>query len=53
MLKEILLNTPASSPILETPRMTPSAKPTPSEVSTRSLRGRKKVKRDRTKLYKK
>ncbi|CAF4819668.1 unnamed protein product [Pieris macdunnoughi] len=41
----LLLNTPGPSSLPEILRMTPSATLTPSEVSTRSLRERKKVKR--------
>ena len=50
MLENVLLNTPASSPIPVDPQMRLySATPTNSEVS--STRGRKRMKRDRTKLY--
>ncbi|CAG5042661.1 unnamed protein product [Parnassius apollo] len=50
MLENVLLATPALSPIPENPQIRPhSAKPTLSEAS--SARGRKKVKRDRSKMY--
>lgn len=50
MLENVLLNTPAPSPTPEDLQMRHQT-PTPSEVSTTTSRGRKKVKRDRTKLY--
>ncbi|CAG4931254.1 unnamed protein product [Parnassius apollo] len=51
MLENVLLDTPALSPIPENPQIRPhSATPTLSEAS--SARGRKKVKRDRSKMYK-
>ncbi|CAG5023372.1 unnamed protein product [Parnassius apollo] len=50
MLENVLLDTPALSPIPENPQIRPhSATPTLSEAS--SARGRKKVKRDRSKMY--
>lgn len=50
MLENVLLNTPTASPLPVDPQMRPySATPTNPEVS--SSRGRKRVKRDRTKLY--
>nr|XP_053613252.1 uncharacterized protein LOC128676866 [Plodia interpunctella] len=42
ILEEVLLNTPAPSPIPESPRVTPCATPTLSEVSMRSSSGKKK-----------
>ncbi|CAG5000387.1 unnamed protein product [Parnassius apollo] len=50
MLENVPLDTPALSPIPENPQIRPhSATPTLSEAS--SARGRKKVKRDRSKMY--
>ncbi|CAF4941167.1 unnamed protein product [Pieris macdunnoughi] len=50
-LEEVLLNTSGPSPIPEIPRMTPPATLSPSELSTRSSRGRKQARRNRTTLH--